>query len=1067
MEISRNRLAEAIRLGLFAGLMAGVGAGFAAPAFAQDQDEDQTDEQNQAEGEEDAADLSRVTVTGSRIERAGLDTFYPAITVDRQMLEDRAYTNVADALNEIPTFGNPDATDTGVQNGFSVGQNFVDFLGLGAQRTLTLVDGRRFVSANVPSVFGESGGLQVDFNVIPLALVERIETVGIGGAPIYGADAIAGTINVILRDRFEGAEFTLRHGLTSKGDAEFEQAMMVAGANTADGRGNVTFSAEVFRQGGLLGTARPRFTRGDRDVFFGTTDPGIAEMFRNQRINLFAPGGLIHPAGFGLPLGPNFSDEIPVPSFGIGAFPDGNFYQFDQNSNLVPFTPGAPGPGSIFFALGGDGEDFFDNVDQLQSPLDRSVFTGRFNYDLTESVTFSTDFLFADSDATELTNQGGFQTGAFTGTSAALVFDINHPFLPQQARDVLAANGVNTFVLSRFNNDIIDSSNDREQQLWRWTGGFEGDFFIGSRRFNWEAYAVYGETDVETESEGIIDGRFLNAIDVRRLSEEDLAMVDPTDLAAIGGQGNVGVGDLVCESVFQAALDPTFGTIGGSGVTTDRLFIDGCVPLNLFGNGVADPRARDWVTGDRLTNAKITQAVWNANLGGDLFDLPAGPVAFNVGYEGRRETALWKPGLGTELPVTRSAPFAETGGEFDTDELFFEGVAPIFGDDFRIPGFHTLEINGAVREIDNSQSGSATVWTAGGNWKPIRDLNIRGNYTESIRSPSLVELFAPITTSFSFANDPCDFRFVDQGPNPEQRRANCIAAGITDPDNFTSNVVNATAQGLTGGNPNLTDESAKSWSVGFTWEPRWVDNLIIGADHYDVELADAITVLGLTDLMEACFDSANFPNNPACDSFERNAAGQIVDFRTGQTNAQSTRVEREDLFVDYRFEANNLFFFSEGLKNADMGFLRINTRISRNRRNQTSVTGEDIVRESRSFTDPKYQGTLDVTWSRRDTRVFWRTIWQNRARLSPDQDTAFFNENGEQVTSTSHRFINNLTISQALPRWFDWMPQDTRLQVTVNNILRRMPNKVEQAAGHFGFAELLGRQYSFTLQMRY
>ncbi|MBS3748047.1 MAG: TonB-dependent receptor, partial [Wenzhouxiangellaceae bacterium] len=284
----------------------------------------------------------------------------------------------------------------------------------------------------------------------------------------------------------------------------------------------------------------------------------------------------------------------------------------------------------------------------------------------------------------------------------------------------------------------------------------------------------------------------------------------------------------------------------------------------------------------------------------------------------------------------------------------------------------------------------------------------------------------------------------------------------------TSDIVNATAQGRTGGNPDLTDETAESWSVGFTWEPRWVDNLIIGADHFDIELSDAITALGLTDLMVACFDSSNFPNNSACDAFERDASGQVVDFQTGQTNAESFRVEVQDFFVDYRFEvANALGLFSEGARDSNLGFLRLNTRISRDRRRQQSVTGEDIVRSSRSFGSPKYQGTFDATWSRNDTRVFWRTIWQNRARLSPSQQTAFFNENGEQVTSTSHRFISNLTVSQALPRWFDWMPQDTRAQVVVNNVFRRMPNKVEQAAGHFGFAELFGRQYSFTLQVRY
>ncbi|MGK7297440.1 MAG: TonB-dependent receptor domain-containing protein, partial [Candidatus Wenzhouxiangella sp. M2_3B_020] len=598
--------------------------------------------------------------------------------------------------------------------------------------------------------------------------------------------------------------------------------------------------------------------------------------------------------------------------------------------------------------------------------------------------------------------------------------------------------------------------------------GFDGDFFIGDKRWNWEAYAVHGETDIETRREGIVDGRFLNAIDVRELTADDLAAVDPDALVAIGGQGEVGIGDLVCEAVYQAALDPSFGTISGSGVSTGRLFIDGCIPLNLFGQNARSEAAREWVTADRLTNTKIEQTVYNFNIGGEVFDLPAGPLAVNGGYEGRRERAVWRPGLGTELPVTRSAPFAETGGEFDTDEFFAEAVAPIFSEDMNIPGFSALELNGAVREIDNSQSGKSTVWSAGGNWKPIRTLNVRGNYTESIRAPSLVELFAPRTPAFTTANDPCDFRFIDQGPNPEQRRENCIAAGIDDPDSFVSNIVNATTRGTAGGNPDLTDETAESWSVGFTWEPRWVDNLIIGADHFDIELTDAITSLTLTQLMTACFDSTDFPNNAACDAFTRNEANQVVDFRVGQTNAQTFRVEVEDFFADYRFELADLFGrFDEGMAASNLGFVRLNTRISRERRRQQSVTGEEIVRTSRSFANPKYSGTFDVTWSRNDTRVFWRTIWQNRARLSPSQQNAFFNEEGEQVTSTSHRFISNVTISQALPRWFEWMPQDTRAQLTVNNVFRRMPNKIEQAAGHFNFTELFGRQYVLTLQVRY
>ena len=461
----------------------------------------------------DSIEIEEITVTGTRIKRAGVDTFYPAISVGTEELEDGAFTNIADALNEIPSFGNPDATPFGAQNAFSVGQIFVYFLSLDSQRPLTLVNGRRFVSANTPSIFGESGGLQVDFNVIPVALVERIETIGVGGAPIYGSDAIAGTINIILKDRFEGMQVSLRHGVTGEGDGDFQEVSLVAGANFSDDRGNVTLSMESFRQDGLLRNSRPRYTA--NDPFWGSdedrdpNDPNtiqVRRIYRDQRINLFTNGGLIDPNAF------------TIPSFGIGAMSDGNFYQFDRNSNLVPYTPGTDYPGSAFFALGGDGPDFFDNVAQIQSPLNREVFTARMNYDITDRVTFSSDVLFANTWADELVNQGGFQTWVFGGTSGALEFPINHPFLHPDAQALLAGlpGGEQTFFLHRFNNDVIDSSNSREQFLWHVTAGLEGDFDVGDRNFFWSINATHGESDGETKREGIIDGRSLNAIDVTR-----------------------------------------------------------------------------------------------------------------------------------------------------------------------------------------------------------------------------------------------------------------------------------------------------------------------------------------------------------------------------------------------------------------------------------------------------------------------------------------------------------------------------------------------------------------------
>jgi iron complex outermembrane recepter protein len=1016
---------------LYSAIVAGLGVGMvAAPVWAQDTDDDERVETTETE---DSADLALIQVTGTRIQREGIDTFYPAISVDSQLLEDGAFTNVASALNQLPSFG-PGLTPAGPQGGFTTGQNFVNFLGLGTQRTLTLVNGRRFVSSNTPVLFGTSGGLQVDFNVIPIALVDRIETIGVGGAPIYGSDAIAGTINVITKDRYEGFEAMYRYGVSEENDNKFHQALMVGGTNFADMRGNVYVSAEFNWQDALDGLARPKVL--DSSQFLLPPGEPAARIFRDRRINIFTHGGLISP---GLQV---------IPSFGVGRLPDGNFYQFDQNSNLVPFTPGAPRPGSAFFAVGGDGPTFFDEVEQINSELDRSIFTSGLNYDINNNVRFSTDFLFANTEAKELVNQGGFQTFAFGGIgdeSGPILVSIDNPFLPQQARDVLSANGLSQFVLHRFNNDIIDSSIESTQNLWRMTAGFDGDFFVADRRFNWEAFFVHGETDIESRREGIINDRFFNAIDVRRLTADDMAAVNPTLLNSISGV-RAQEGDIICEAVYQAALA---GGVSGF----DAPFINGCAPLNLFGEGVRSDLARDWVTGDLTTNTDIQQTVYNFNLGGELFDLPGGALAMAVGYERREESAFFKPDAASEIGLTRSAPFPPTGGKYKTDEFFAEVSAPIISPDMDIPFVNLLELNGAFRRIDNSLAGKDDVWTLGGRWSPMQGLTFRGNYTESVRAPALVELFTPQTQVFSFASDPCDSRFVNQGPVPNTRRANCVADGLN-PDEFTSNVVNATAQGRSGGNPNLTNEKAESWAVGFTYEPTFFDNFLMTVDWMDIELADAITSLNLTSLMTACYDSTAFPNVSACDAFTRDAEGQIVDFLTGQTNAQTLKTSRLEIGLNYRYDWENV------------GNFTFRSRISHNDNRKISVTGEQANSTVGGWVWPKWAGQQDFIFARDNHRVFYRILWRQSAKLSLI-GTEFIRDDGKRVSRTRFNHLHNVAYSYALPRFVDWGPENTFIQLNVDNLFDRQPDTVARAAGHYTFSELIGRSYTLSLRAQF
>jgi outer membrane receptor for ferrienterochelin and colicin len=180
----------------------------------------------------DAAQQDEIVVTASRLARAGFDTIQPALVVNSKEIQRRGYTNIGQALQELPAFGVAGNSAVGSQTSFGAGQTFVDFFGLGSERTLTLVNGRRFVSSNTPTLFGPvEGGSQVDLNVIPTTLVDRVETVEVGGAPIYGSDAISGTVNIILKHNYQGFEVSAQNGLSERGDGADYRVSALVGQN--------------------------------------------------------------------------------------------------------------------------------------------------------------------------------------------------------------------------------------------------------------------------------------------------------------------------------------------------------------------------------------------------------------------------------------------------------------------------------------------------------------------------------------------------------------------------------------------------------------------------------------------------------------------------------------------------------------------------------------------------------------------------------------------------------------------------------------------------------------------
>src|SRR6185437_14768233 len=188
-----------------------------------------------------APKIEEVVVTGSRIARPDLDRLQPTTIVSAASFDERGYTDVGQALGELPAFGVQPSSTANQQSAYGVGQSFVDLYSLGSQRTLTLVNGRRFVSSNTASLFGAaSPGQQVDLNVIPTKLIDHIETVSVGGAPQYGADAIAGTVNVFLKHDYQGLDINIQSGISNVGDAFNFRLSALGGINFAGGRGNET-----------------------------------------------------------------------------------------------------------------------------------------------------------------------------------------------------------------------------------------------------------------------------------------------------------------------------------------------------------------------------------------------------------------------------------------------------------------------------------------------------------------------------------------------------------------------------------------------------------------------------------------------------------------------------------------------------------------------------------------------------------------------------------------------------------------------------------------------------------
>ncbi|NHK28928.1 TonB-dependent receptor [Parvularcula flava] len=529
-----------------------------------------------------------------------------------------------------------------------------------------------------------------------------------------------------------------------------------------------------------------------------------------------------------------------------------------------------------FNGFGGD--SVFDTDNQyLIVPEDKYTFNFTTDYELTPDHTL---FLEGKYSYSEVLSNGGQP-----------FFDLlfgapDNPFIPDVFQDTADAYG--GIAITADPSYLRQTPNKDERETMRFVAGIEGKTIFD---WDYEVSAVYGKFKREgTDREALatlITDRFYAAID---------AVIDPA------------TGEAACRVDVDPSVTPPTTPfdipVTDPGVYSFTPGAGQCVPLNIWaGRSGVTPEALDFILAeDDKTTTELEQFVFSAYVTGDsspFFELPAGPVDFAAGVEYRDESSettysdLRLGILPSESPFAgqnirdvsgnRSLLFrpalgySNGGGQYDVYEGYVEASVPLLSG---VALAEELSVGGAYRIADYSSVGTQQTWQLQANWAPVEDLRFRATFAEIVRAPNITELAQPQLGTTFRPDDPCDASRIDSyGDLASNVQANCISdlrsVGLTDADLFDSNgdyifqdPLSAAFGGTESGNPNLLEETAKTYTLGFVFQPRFVEGLTLSADYWNFEIEEAITTPSSQNIVDACYTASSLENS-FCDLFTR------------------------------------------------------------------------------------------------------------------------------------------------------------------------------------------------------
>ena len=736
-----------------------------------------------AKGNEDVT--AEVVITGSQVARPGFQSPTPITSVNTADIERTGGTNIADTLNQLPAI-KPSVTPSSVGNLSKLaGGNYLDLRGLGYLRTLTLIDGKRYVPTTPEGV--------ISTNLIPQALIGSVDVVTGGASAAYGSDAVAGVVNLKLDNALEGFRGSLQGGTTDHLDNNNYLLSLGWGMKFAGDRGHILIGGELAQNYGIA-DGHSRDWAGNRSIIvnpdFGVV-PGAPQLIHvdDAKTAYASPGGVITSGAL----------------TGV---------QFLRGGTTAPFRYGsALTAGNTM--NGGDGDELAAPY-VLETPnRRRSAYVG-LTYDVAEAITAygSVDY-----------GSSGFSERSIPADDT-FTLQSDNAYLPSSIRSALAAAGETSFDFGRSLEDYDVGAIVQRARTWQAVVGTKGKL-IGSWSF--DASFSYGTTRNLTLFTGdVIRANRLLALD---------AVVDPT------------TGGTVCRSTLT---DPN----------------NGCVPLNLFGEGAASQQAINYISGTSVRDWEQKQQVGDLTVRGSPFDLWAGPVSFAFGGEWRkldvdvRSDPLSADPLVTRYRVGNTKPYSASE---QVKEGFGEVVVPL-AKDYRWAKNIDLDIAGRVTDYDTS--GTVETWKAGLNYALNDSFRLRATRSRDIRAPNINELFAKGQTLFFTVQD--------------------TKIGQT-----------YSVSTVTGGNPGLQPEKADTFTGGLVFTPTWVPRLSASLDYYRIKVNGAIASLTAQAIADRCASG----DGASCALTPRGADGRISTILLAPVNFQQIVTDGLDLEVAYHMPA--------------------------------------------------------------------------------------------------------------------------------------------------------------------